>query len=96
MAINFDCILFPPFTFIIKNLINVIYSLPLTHFIANIGGVHTSQLWRERRKDFLNVIRPVLNKPNVKILEIGTWMAAGSTKLIINKITFIRGNYKLS
>lgn len=54
-------------------------SVPAGPFVA-LAGVHSNQLWHERRASIERVARNFLNKPS-DVLEIGSWMGKGSTQI---------------
>jgi SAM-dependent methyltransferase len=58
---------------------NLAYAITPTPFVA-LAGVHSNQLWPERRDALQRVARQFLNKP-CDALEIGSWMARGSTQI---------------
>ena len=54
-------------------------AMPSGLFVA-LAGVHSSQLWQERRGSIHRIARQFLTKP-CDVLEIGTWMGKGSTQV---------------
>jgi predicted O-methyltransferase YrrM len=54
-------------------------TLPSGLLVA-MAGVHSNQLWQERRASINRVARQFLTKP-CDALEIGTWMGKGSTQV---------------
>lgn len=56
-----------------------VYSLDLTSKFMPIAGVHTDQLWAERR-EALQRVAGFLKEP-ADVLEIGSWFGAGSTQI---------------
>jgi predicted O-methyltransferase YrrM len=53
--------------------------IPASPFVA-LAGVHSNQLWEERRASIFRVTRQFLTGP-CDALEIGTWMGQGSTRV---------------
>jgi predicted O-methyltransferase YrrM len=54
-------------------------AMPSGPFVA-LAGVHSNQLWQERRGSIRRVAQQFLTKP-CDALEIGTWMGKGSTQI---------------
>ncbi|WP_144441194.1 class I SAM-dependent methyltransferase [Bradyrhizobium sp. CCGE-LA001] len=54
-------------------------AMPSGPFVA-LAGVHSNQLWHERRSSIRRVAGQFLTKP-CDVLEVGTWMGKGSTQV---------------
>jgi predicted O-methyltransferase YrrM len=50
-------------------------------WLAAVGGVHSNQLWAERRDAIRRVAREHLGASPCAVLEIGTWFGRGSTQV---------------
>jgi predicted O-methyltransferase YrrM len=70
------------FFFFIRKLHYIVESLYIF-----VSGVHTNQLWDERRKPFQKFVEErIKNKSRIKILEVGSWFGLGSTKILLENL----------
>jgi predicted O-methyltransferase YrrM len=67
-------------------LLTVLNSTLLRDLICFVNGIHTNQLWHERSNDFERIIAIEVSKPKARVMEIGTWFGAGSTRLILKHL----------
>ena len=75
----------PLFSSLFGKLANMIQSTKAPIFFSGLGGIHSNQLWFERRAALGRKAAEILKGP-AKVLEIGTWFGKGSTQVWLSTL----------